>query len=150
TSTLQVTGFGTDRNGEILIADHGGGIYRLEPTPKEASPHKFPTKLSETGLFASVKDHVPAPGLIPYSVNSPLWSDGAAKERFIAIPGDGKIDVMPTRGWNFPEGTVLVKTFSLDNQRIETRLLTKQQGQWVGYSYQWKDDQSDADLVEAA
>ena len=154
TTTLQITGFGLDSKGELLIADHGGGYYRLEPTPREEHPAKFPTRLSETGIFLSVKDHRPHPGLIPYSVNAPLWSDGAAKERFLGLPGTSQIDMADNRGWNFADGTVLVKTFSLPTtagpRRIETRLLTRQQGQWAGYSYLWNDDQSDALLVEAA
>lgn len=158
TSTMQITGFGTDSKGELLIADHGGGYYQLERTPKEQNPAKFPTRLSETGLFKSVKDHQTDPSLIPYSVNSPLWSDGADKERFIALPGTTQIDFSTNRGWNCPEGTVLVKTFSLAcdakdplaRRRIETRLLTKQVGQWVGYSYIWNNDQTDAELVPAA
>jgi mono/diheme cytochrome c family protein len=105
-----------------------------------------------------VKGHVPDPALVPYSVNSPLWSDGAHKERFIALPGDTRIDYANTRGWNFPEGAVLVKTFALDlehgnpatRKRIETRLLTKTQGQWYGYTYEWNDQQTEATLVASA
>jgi glucose/arabinose dehydrogenase len=156
-TTLQVTGFGTDSHGELLVADHGGAIYGFEATPKEANPAKFPTRLSETGLFTSVKDHKPDPGLIPYSVNAPLWSDGAEKERFLGLPGDTRIDFTTSRGWNFGDGTVLVKTFSLPDaaragakRRIETRLLTKQQGKWAGYSYVWNAEQTDAELVSAA
>ncbi len=158
-TTLQITGFGLDSHGELLIADHGSGYYRLEPTPKEEHPAKFPTKLSETGLFASVKEHRVHPGVVPYTVNAALWSDGAEKERFMALPGATTIDFTPSRGWTFPEGTVMVKTFSLDltdeppgssrRKRVETRLLTKQQGQWYGYSYQWNAAQTDADLVVA-
>jgi uncharacterized repeat protein (TIGR03806 family) len=154
-TTLQITGFGLDSHGELLIADHGGGYYCLEPTPKEVNPAKFPTKLSETGLFTEVKGHRTHPALVPYTVNAALWSDGAEKERFIALPGATQIDFTPTRGWTFPEGAVLVKTFSLDlaereRRRIETRLLTKQQGQWYGYSYLWNDRQTDAVLIDAA
>ncbi len=154
-STLQITGFGLDAHGELLIVDHGGGLYRLEATARQARPAKFPTRLSETGIFASVKDHRAQPGLIPYSVNAALWSDNAFKERFLGLPGLTQIDFTASRGWNFPEGTVLVKTFSLDapagkRRRVETRLLTKQQGQWVGYSYAWNDEQTDAALVGEA
>jgi len=69
--------------------------------------------------------------------------------------GDGKIDFTEKNGWNFPEGTVLVKTFLLDleeknpasRRRLETRLLTKQ---WPvgGYTYRWNDEQTEAFLVE--
>ena len=120
-SRLQIVGFGIDPDGEVLIVDHAGGLYTLEPTPKEQPKPPFPTKLSETGLFTSVKGHQVDPGLIPYDVNAPLWSDGASKERFIALPGDGKIEFADARGWNFPEGAVLVKTFSLDMAKASLR-----------------------------
>jgi hypothetical protein len=155
-TTLEITGFGTDSKGELLIVDHGGGLYRLEPAPRDSNPAKFPTRLSETGLFLSTRAHQPHPALVPYSVNAPLWSDGAAKERFIALPGTSQIDFTTNRGWNFPEGAVLVKTFSLrmdtkdpaSRRRIETRLLTRQEGEWAGYSYVWNEAQTDATLVD--
>ncbi|HTN76956.1 MAG TPA: hypothetical protein VL096_16975, partial [Pirellulaceae bacterium] len=138
-----------------VVIDHAGGCYYLEPTPPQTEPSAFPTKLSETGLFLSVKDHVVDPALIPYSVNAPLWSDGAHKERFIALPGKSQIDFGTFRGWNLPEGAVLVKTFALDivkderaeRLRIETRLMTKQQNEWVGYTYLWNAEQTEATLV---
>jgi glucose/arabinose dehydrogenase len=161
-TTLQITGFGTDSHGELLVVDMRGngegGFYTLEPTPKQAGPSTFPRTLSESGLFAAVKGHRVASGLIPYDVNAPLWSDNAYKERFIALPGaDAKIDVTDARGWNFPDQTVLVKSFALEQKEgdpksrrwVETRFLTKQEGEWVGYSYQWNEAQTDATLVEA-
>ena len=155
---MQIVGFGIDPDGELLIVDHAGGLYTLEPTPKEKPKAPFPTKLSETGIFTSVKGHQVDPGLIPYDVNAPLWSDGALKERFIGLPDDAQIEFTTWRGWNFPDGAVLVKTFSLNTaegdsssrRRIETRLLTRQDGQWYGYSYLWNDGQTDAELVPAA
>ena len=70
-TTLQIVSFGVNHNGEILIVDLARGIYQLERKPK--STEKFPTRLSETGMFISVKNHQTDPGLIPYSVNAPLW-----------------------------------------------------------------------------
>jgi uncharacterized repeat protein (TIGR03806 family) len=92
-------------------------------------------------------------GVIPYSVNAPFWSDGAHKERWLALPGDSpKIDFARNRGWNCPDLTVLVKSFALDTPMgrkwIETRFLTRQDGEWYGYSYEWNDAQTDAVLVE--
>jgi mono/diheme cytochrome c family protein len=158
-TTLQIVGFREDKHGDLFVLDDGGGLWKLETAPAaEAQATPFPTKLSETGLFTDTKTHTPDPGLIPYSVNAALWSDGAAKERFIALPGDSTIEVTPTRGWKFADGAVLVKTFALDldegnpatRKRVETRLLTRTQGQWYGYSYRWDDDQTDATLVGAA
>jgi hypothetical protein len=157
-TTLQIVGFGVDHNGEILIVDHGSGLFQLEHKPQDKLAAKFPTRLSETGLFASVTDHQTAPSLVPYSVNAPSWSDGAHTERFIALPGDSQIGFTNNRAWNFPEGTVLLQTFTIEleggntasGHRVETRLLTRQQEEWTGYSYAWNDEQTDATLVNAA
>ena len=82
-TTLAITCFGTDTKGEILICDHhgkgDGALYTLEPRPKDAAAPPFPKTLSESGLFRSVKGHVMQPGMIPYTVNAQLWSDGAYK-----------------------------------------------------------------------
>jgi uncharacterized repeat protein (TIGR03806 family) len=173
---LRIVSFGEDAAGELYMVDFiGGKLHRLSPAPPISTPQpEFPRKLSETGLFVSTKDHVPAQGLIPYSVNAPLWSDGAEKERFLAIPGDGKIEFETVTypqpapgalpGWRFPHDTVLVKTFSLETEqgnpassrRLETRILhhkympgTDEVGAhfWRGYTYVWNDEQTDAELL---
>ena len=155
----QILGFGADQAGEMYFVDYGGGmVYGFEAVPPVENLPIFPEKLSETGLFQSVAGHVTEPALIPYSVNAPLWSDNAHKERFIALPELTRIDFTETGAWKFPERTVLVKTFSLDMQegrpetrrRIETRLLLYQQSEWTGYSYLWNEEQTDATLVPAA
>lgn len=147
-TTLQILGFGEDAAGEIYLVDYAGEIHRMVPKPPPEGPlPPFPRKLSETGLFTSVGEHRLHPAIVSYSVNSPLWSDGASKERYIALPGMGTIEHVEKNAWKFPEGTVLVKTFSLGEKRIETRLLTLQQNEWVGYSYRWNDEQTEADLV---
>jgi len=154
-TTLRITGFGFDSKGELLIADHGGGYYHLERTP-DTKPRPFPTRLSETGVFSSVKNHAMHAAGIAYSVNAQLWSDGAYKERFFLLPGaDSKVNYTTDRGWEFPEGSVLVKSFGIEREQgnsqsrqwVETRLLTKQLGQWLGYSYEWNAEQTDATLV---
>lgn len=153
-SSVQVAGFGLDSAGEPIIVDHGGGLYRVAANTQPATHESFPRRLSETGLFASVADHKMAPGVIPYSVNSPLWSDGAAKQRFLAVPGEKRVTFKNKGSWDFPDGSVLVKTFSLPfgesrKEPIETRLLTRQDGEWFGYSYRWNQKRTDATLVEA-
>jgi mono/diheme cytochrome c family protein len=61
--------------------------------------------------------------------------------------------------WTLPNGSVTVQTLSLNlvndagkpaRKRIETRLMVRQQGEWVGYSYRWNAEQTDAELVPAA
>lgn len=158
---LQISAITLDPDGELLIVDHrgdgNGGVYRLEPNPSDASPHPFPTRLSETGLFSGITQHEMAPGVIPYSVTAPLWSDGALKERWMALPINGTIELTNRWAWGFPDQTVLVKSFSFEtavgnpNSRkwIETRLLVRNEGEWVGYSYAWNEAQTDAELVES-
>ena len=155
-TSLQIAAFRMDHRGELLIADHGGNsLQRLIRSPKQNRPVPFPSRLSETGLFASTKEHRTGPAIIPYTVVASAWSDGAQTERFMAVPGEEKVGFDSGRGWNFPDGTALVQTLSLEREhgrpasrfRVETRVLLRQQGEWAGYSYRWNTDQADATLV---
>jgi uncharacterized repeat protein (TIGR03806 family) len=159
-TSLQIAGFANTPRGELLIVDHAGGIYRLAPNETSLATKgsaEFPKMLSQTGLFQSVKDHRVAPGVISYSVIAPAWNDGATAERYAAIPGDDQIDYVKSRGWTFNDGAVLMQTLSYDfpvavgevPRRLETRILTRQQGEWAGYSYRWNVEQTDATLVPA-
>lgn len=175
-TTYRIITWAEDAGGELYFVDFtGGGIHQLVKDNQKDESAKFPRKLSDTGIYESVKEHKVAPGVIPYSVNAQLWGDHAVKERFIAIPKDGQIGfdeiIYPqpspgsTPGWRFPDGTVLVKTFSMDmergnpksRKRLETRLLhfqqfpgTQEYGDqyWRGYTYVWNDDQTDAELLD--
>jgi uncharacterized repeat protein (TIGR03806 family) len=112
-------------------------------------PAQLPSLLSQTGIFHSLAELAPNPGIIPYTVNSPLWSDGAAKRRWIALPGDARIDFAPAGEWKFPPGTVFVKHFELDEgkKRLETRLLVVDRAGGYGVTYKWRADGSDAELL---
>ena len=154
-TSLLIASFRVGPGDELLITDNGGGFYRLSPAPRVEDVVPFPTRLSESGLFASTRENRAAPGLIPYSVNAEAWNDGAEVERFLAVPGDAKVGFEVGRGWNFPDGTALLQNLSLEKEpgnpatrtRLETRLLLRRQGEWEGYSYRWSGDQSDASLV---
>jgi uncharacterized repeat protein (TIGR03806 family) len=175
-TTYRIVGFGEDEAGELYFVDFmGGGLHQLVKAPAAVAQAPFPRRLSDTGLFVSTRDHVPAAGVIPYSVNAPLWGDHALKERFLAIPGNAQIGFdeitypQPSPGappgWRFPDGTVLVKTFAMEmergnsasKRRLETRLLHFQKfpgsdevgdQYWRGYTYVWNDDQTDAELLD--
>lgn len=154
-TTLDIVAFAVSHREELLVVDHASGIYRIVESPPSDSHTRFPRLLSNTGLFASVKEHRPAPGVVPYIVSAPGWTDGAVAERLVGLPGEGCIQRVSAGQWEFPEGTVLAQTLSLppqgDNRRpgrrIETRVLTKQMGVWAGYSYVWNDTQDDATLA---
>ncbi len=154
-TSLQIAAFCLTRGGDLLVVDHTGGLYRLQSAPPSEQLAEFPTRLSDTGLFTSTRDHIPDAGLTPYAVNAPAWADGATAERFVALPGDAQAEFDQNKSWTLPDRTALVQTLSLERRagdptsrfRVETRVLLKQQGEWGAYSYRWNDDQSDALLA---
>jgi mono/diheme cytochrome c family protein len=123
----------------------------------------LPGLLSETGVFSNTPAMLPTNGLIPYTPNTPLWSDSALKIRYVSVPNNGGLDTpdqqigfFPTGGWTFPSGTVFVKTFELltnlsdpdSIRRLETRLLVRDtNGAVYGVTYKWLPDNSDAVLL---
>ena len=128
--------------------------------PEEAGG-LIPRRLSETGAFSRTADLRIAPGLIPYALHGPIWSDGAAKTRWVAVPGSAtepgsKVRFAATGPWTFPPGTVFVKHFDLAldenhpeaTRRLETRLLVcDRTGGVYGVVYKWRADGTDADLL---
>ncbi len=169
--TQRVVAFGETKSGELyfLNYDDPGTIHRLAPNPaaKEKQPD-FPRKLSETGLFASMKESLPAPGVVPFAVNAAQWSDHATAERLVGLPGissvkiyDGPVSI-PGGFFSaevfFPKDGVLAKTISLETERgnpasrrrLETQLLHFDGVTWRGYTYAWNEEQTDAALVPAA
>jgi uncharacterized repeat protein (TIGR03806 family) len=118
----------------------------------------IPKLLSQTGAFADTHRLIAAPGLLPYDLVVSFWSDGASKQRLIALPA-AKIRFSATGEWQFPPGTVFVKTFELPidpahpelKRRLETRLLVRDAGSGVyGVVYKWRADNSDADLLNSS
>lgn len=159
-ATVQIAGFGEDSEGELYLCAFDGNIYRLAANKDywDGTSQRFPYRLSQTGLFESTADLIPVAGLRPYSVNVPLWSDHAHKERLIALPEDGKITFSESGIWEFPVGTVVAKHFFMDltegdassRRRLETRLLVNGPRGWDGYTYLWNEEQSDATLLDMA
>ena len=153
-NVANVSSFGEDQSGELFVVSYNGSIFRFVPSTPGA-PAQFPQTLSATGLFKDLNTLTVADGLVEYKVNSPLWSDGALKRRWIALPGQTKIVFHPTDGWTFPVGTVIVKHFEIQTdlnnpsviKRLETRVLIRSSQDWDGYTYRWNGQGSDADLL---
>jgi uncharacterized repeat protein (TIGR03806 family) len=153
-TALAIVAFAETHSGELLVVDYSSGLHRIVRNPPEEAPVDFPRKLSETGIFASVKDHQVAPGVIPYEVNAPAWADGMTALRYVALPPNVPMLFEETRGLDVGEGGVAVQTLLLPGEngrsrRVETRLLHRYRGDWNGYSYLWNDAQDDAELVES-
>jgi uncharacterized repeat protein (TIGR03806 family) len=150
----QITSFGEDATGELyfLARNQGGQIHWLVPSDEAEPQTTYPQLLSQTGLFENVATLEPSPGLIEYDVISALWSDHAAKRRWIALPGTEQIGFHARNAWTFPIGTVLVKHFALptgggSSRPLETRVLVNQIGGWLGFTYRWNESETDAVLL---
>ncbi len=147
--------FGQDHAGEVYACGLGADvpIYLLDR--QGGGYPEAPALLSQTGAFSDVTGLVPAAGLIPYEVNTELWSDGLVKQRWLAIPNDGTPDNSAEQitfheedPFGFPVGTVMVKHFETpDRRRLETRLLVHGQDAWYGVTYKWNAAGTDADLL---
>lgn len=109
----------------------------------------FPATLGEYGFFADQGARRPAGGVTPYRLNTPLWSDGAEKSRFVYVPtgqqarakGEGLLDL--------PVGSALIKSFAFGGKLVETRVLLHRADGWVALPYRWNDAQTEARLVLA-
>ena len=120
-------------------------------------PSGPPEFLSEWGLFKSIPEQIPEDGVLPYEVTSPLFTDYAAKFRFLQLPNGEQIHYSDTERWTNSPGTIYVKTFAypvderefeLGYQLIETRLLVFGEDKVDMWTYVYpKDDNNDAERI---
>ncbi|MEO5714329.1 MAG: PQQ-dependent sugar dehydrogenase [Luteolibacter sp.] len=137
------------------------GLDTLPPVSSvkfPATADGLPAALSGIGIFSD-KDLTPKAGVVPYSLNSPAWADGAETQHWLILPDAGKIGFAPTGEFTWPGGTAFVQHFEIvtnkatnARRRLETRLLVLDASGTFGYgaTYRWRADNSDADLVDAA
>ncbi|MCA9040333.1 MAG: PQQ-dependent sugar dehydrogenase [Planctomycetaceae bacterium] len=153
-SSYGIATFGVDHQNELYLVNYGGGeLLQLEPNPNVDRKVDFPTTLTATGLYESVPENKPAAGVMKYETIAPGFHDGAKEELWLAIPEGGWINKADWGGWNFQDGAVALQTLTLELEpgketRIETRLITRQENEWLGYSYLWNEEQTEATLVE--
>ena len=113
----------------------------------------FPRTLSEYGFFANAARQVPTAGVTPYALNTPLWSDGADKLRFIYLPTGTQLTADGDGLLQFPVGAAIIKTFAYgqgaDRRLIETRVLLHRTDGWTALPYRWNAEQTEATLALA-
>ena len=140
--------------GSRSVSDENPG--RLSATTATGT---FPARLSATGLFADLADLSPAPGVTPYNVNLPFWSDHAIKSRWVIVPdGSSRFTWSQDGQWTLPNGAIWVKHFDMGMQRgvpsskrrIETRLIVKNPAGAYGVSYRWNEAGTEATLAADA
>jgi uncharacterized repeat protein (TIGR03806 family) len=114
----------------------------------------FPEKLSQWHLFLKTRGGLqPNARVIPYDLNTPLFSDYAQKYRFVWMPSGASAQYREDGSLDLPIGTILAKSFAFPaegdgrgEKLIETRLLVHAKSGWVALPYVWNPDQSDASL----
>lgn len=136
-------------------------IPEPEPEPEPTSPvvvdlNAVPySKLSDYKFYSGdMKNLEPALGVLPYDLNSSLFTDYAHKKRFVWMPKDVKASYAADGSiLNFPTGAVLIKNFYYENVQpdnvtkiIETRLMIKKADGWIFANYIWNNEQTDATL----
>jgi uncharacterized repeat protein (TIGR03806 family) len=113
-----------------------------------------PEKLSEFGLFTgNGSTQEPAEGVVPYDLNSPLFTDYTDKFRFVKLPAGEAAEYRENDVFEFPVGTIIAKTFaypvdardqSKGRRLLETRILKRETDGWVGIPYVWNAEQTEA------
>jgi uncharacterized repeat protein (TIGR03806 family) len=111
-------------------------------------------KLSDYGLFAgNIADLKPVDGVVPYNLNTSLYSNNAFKARFVKVPLGTAAVYNDSIAFDFPQGTYLIKNFfyynddrdtSKGRRIIETRLLVHTGDEWEGWPYIWNKEQTEA------
>jgi uncharacterized repeat protein (TIGR03806 family) len=113
----------------------------------------FPRALSEFAFFQDVRDQHPSARVHPYALNTPLWSDGAEKLRFIYLPEGTQLVADGEGLLKFPVGAAIIKTFAFGEgearRLIETRVLLHRADGWVALPYRWNAEQTEATLALA-
>ena len=111
--------------------------------------------LSEYRFFTDSAGRRPNAGVVPYDLNTALYSDGALKFRYLYVPPGARIEYRRDGVFEFPVGAVLIKTFAFpadmrrpdqDLRYLETRLLIRRTEGWVALPYVWNAAQTEARL----
>jgi len=114
--------------------------------------------LSAYNFFADMAGQVPNEGVLPYDLNTPLYTDYANKHRFVWMPEGLAATYDENGAFIFPVGAVLIKTFGYlhdirdpaqGERLIETRVMVHKPEGWVGFAYRWNEEGTDARLAVA-
>lgn len=111
--------------------------------------------LSNYGLFdGDLAELNAGRWLMPYTLNTPLFTDYAHKARHIYLPPGERMRYIGPEEIEFPVGALIFKTFFYpDDFRnpegprriLETRVLARHEDGWQAYGYRWNEDQTDAE-----
>ena len=123
-------------------------------SPAEIDLTKRPPKqLSAFNFFKDPAKQIPNEGVIAYKVNNDHFADYASIKRFFWLPKGTQLTYDATGAFQFPEGAIILQTFSFPDTAIEggtrlveTRLLMNAGGidGWDAIVYRWNEEMTDA------
>ncbi len=123
-------------------------------TPLQKPAFERKEKLSDYHFFTGkLADLQPVKEVIPYDINSVLFSNYAEKLRFIKLPEGMRASYSKEDVLELPKGTIIIKNFYYENdfrkkdkgrRILETRLLVNEESGWTAYPYVWNDEQTEA------
>jgi cytochrome c553 len=142
--------------GLVIPASGQTGFKFFNPAIRDS----IPKLISGTGMYKSMAAKEISANVTPFEVNAPLWTDGAIKQRYVAVPAGTSVIYDDTAdSYAYPDRAMVIKNFSVDTipgnpaSRIlfETRFsgvrIVAGKEKWYLWSYHWRLDQTDADLV---
>lgn len=135
----------------VSISAQATGVAKITVRDDVVQEARFPRTLAEYGFFQDLEAREPSDRVVPYKLNSALWSDGADKLRYIYVP-EGETMTADGEGLlKFPVGSVIIKTFAFgegaEQRFIETRLLLHRADGWLALPYRWNEEQTEAKLA---
>lgn len=129
------------------IPDDGEADAAVDLPDAATTPDADPRLLSSQGLYADIGAKTVVPGALEYAPAHALWSDAAAKRRWIILPPGSTIDTSDMDHWKFPVGTKLFKEFALEGKLLETRLIEiRPDDTFFAGAFIWNEAQTEATL----
>lgn len=152
-----ISAFGTDpSNADVLYADVNAGMIRRFLRNSNPTNYALPATLAATGVFTNLATLEPNPGVVPYEINLPFWSDYAHKQRWFTVTNLNRtIGFNADGNWSFPTSSIWIKHFELEltngvpesRKRLETRFIVRTTVGIYGATYRWGDSLTNATLV---
>lgn len=154
-SLLNFTGYSQGLPSATPMGKYLNGNLPMTTPPPLGTGDDAPLLLSQISAFSDLNQMIPNQGIIPYAMIEEFWSDGADKNRWVAVPFDGSAGAVnipivfaDTDPWIFPRGTVIIKHFEVEGQKLETRFEVKGEDDVFYYlTYKWNAQQTDATLL---
>jgi hypothetical protein len=155
-----------DTTFEPLVLDGFGVLLMIEPkiaqdhvkknTKKQEVTSALPGRISQTGWFTDVSKAEFTDSFIGFVPGGGTKEvpNGVRIDRFVSVPNHKQVTVSQTGSLkSFPPGSLLLQNYVLSQEGSETRILktlglVKTELEWIPFVYDWKFDQSDANLSD--